>query len=288
MTQDSKKKPSSRASNILAEIEKQQLVPTSRYAFLMHDTFLWLCWMSSVIVGALAIAVLLMAWMEGMYGFYEATHATWLAYTLERMPYVWLFIFTAVVAIAYRNVRRTETGYKYPFWQVVLSSIGLSIVAGVLFYWLGLGYVTDKIMADHMPMYESQEQIDQASWQQPAEGRLVGSAKTTNALGLQFVDTANTTWTLITDELSAEEKSLLTTGEQVKVLGMQDDASTFLACGVMPVYEAADRGEGMPTAANELRLNLQKLKEYREMETVDDTAATSMRCMDLPLLENMP
>ena len=278
--------PSDRASKILAAIEKQQLTPKSRWTFVLQDSLLWVCWVSSVVVGALALAVLIMAFVEGMYGFYEATHNTWLAYTLEQLPYVWFVVFALVVLVAYRNVRRTERGYRYPFWQVVVSSVVCSVLAGALFYWLGLGYVTDHLMGKHMPIYTSQAETELQVWQAPAGGRLAGAAVTVADDSLQFIDIDNTDWSLETNELSLEEKTLLTTGETVKLVGIKDSDDMFHVCGVMAVPQSNELAEST-AAANELRANLQELKMYRDMEAVAGTP-TTMRCMELPLLDKMP
>jgi hypothetical protein len=158
--------------------------------------------------------------------------------TLVLVPYVWLPVFAFLVLLSLYNMRHTSTGYRYPAWQVVGSSVLLSLFFGIVLYWLGLGHAVDKMVGSAMPMYPSQERIEEKLWQQPAQGRLVGAYVPESRQGsiVRFVDAAGAAWEVETADLAPTDLSILETGQRVRVLGVlkPEQFAHFHACGVFP------------------------------------------------------
>lgn len=257
----------SRAARILDTIEREAICPRSRYFFLCYNSVLWLAWVGSIALGAISIAVINTGVMHGMYGLFEATHDSWLGLTLVLVPYVWIPVFVLLVVMAQVNLRHTSTGYRYPVWQVVGSSVVLSIFFGIVLYWLGLGHAVDRMVGATMPMYPSQERIEEKLWQQPSAGRLVGmyEGERISDTVVRFMDATGATWQLETADLAASDLAILETGERVRVLGVlkPEQFAHFHACGVFPWLV----GLPMPLAAlnEEREAFLERVYEHRRV-----------------------
>jgi hypothetical protein len=172
------KKPDQNENNLkdalFKRIESEQVCPKSRFFFLCRECSVWLFWVLSVVVGAMAVAVSLFVVMNRQYAFYEATHDNWLTFMVEALPYLWFLVFGLMAYFATFNIRHTVRGYRYPAWLIVGSSVAMSVVVGVLLQTSDLGHVVDNALGTHMKMYMSQEKMEQKLWQAPAEGRLLG------------------------------------------------------------------------------------------------------------------
>ena len=141
----------------------------------MSECAVWLWWVLSVLVGAVAVAVMLYVSTMAGYALYEATHDSWFEFVVEVGPWLWLLLFILMAGAAYYNVRCTKKGYKYPFWSIIVSSLVLSVLGGVAFNYLGASGLIEKTLAEKMPMYRSFEKLERSWWLRPDDGLLIGT-----------------------------------------------------------------------------------------------------------------
>jgi len=224
------------ADAVLKRIEAEKIEPTPRWQFFFSECTMWALWMLSIVVGAVAVAVMVYVSVHAGYAFYEATHDTLLSFVIEVAPVLWLSLFIVMAAVAYFNLRHTKKGYKYPFWQILLSSLVLSILGGSLLHLAGGGWVVDTMLARTMPMYSSFEKMERKMWLDPDDGRLVGRFVANGSTGrtVNFVDVEEKNWRVHTDELMTSDFEALGSGKLVKVLGVMGTTSDdeFYGCGV--------------------------------------------------------
>ena len=166
--------PASLRELVFDRIERENVCPRSRLFFQSRECVVWSLWLLTVLVGALAIAVSLFVVTHRRYALYEATHDNFLTFFATVLPTVWVVIFLLMIGFAIYNVRHTRRGYRRPLWMIAASSVVLSFAGGSLLQMLGLGAVIDREFGDLMATYPSQERMERALWQAPAEGRLVG------------------------------------------------------------------------------------------------------------------
>jgi len=240
---------------ILSRIETEHVSPRSAWFFSGREYMVWTLWFLTVLLGATAVAVTLSVVVYRQYSLFEITHNSLFLFVLEVLPYLWFVIFTAMTVLAVFNLRHTKHGYRYPLWQILGSSIVVSLVAGTGFHLLGVGLMLDEQLGDKVEMYESQIKMEQKMWQAPEAGRLVG-AITLEEVGLDlsnklsFKDIAGFTWEIDESELKPAEIDLLKGGNKIRLLGqvMPNNPGVFHVCGVLPwVYEKR-------YSANELQL----------------------------------
>lgn len=226
---------------ILNRIECDALCPKSRLLFQSRECVVWGLWLLTVVVGAVAVSVSFFVLLHHTYSLYEVTHRTFWSFFIETLPFLWLSVFLAMVIFAVYNLRHTKHGYRYPLWQILGSSLVLSLVGGVFLHLLGAGFVLDKQIGSLTRYYESEAKREQKIWQQPREGRLLGQKEITrggdnNSHILTFTDQESVLWLTNISELDYEEVLLLESGHQVRLLGEVITISPpyFHACAVLP------------------------------------------------------
>lgn len=234
-----KKKPSL-SSAVLERIEKERVTPSSKWKFTCIHSGVWLGWGLSVLFGAMSVAVLIYVGGYARFALYEATHETPVSFLFEILPYMWIVTFLAMAAFGYFNMRHTKSGYRYPMWHLLVSSVVLSIVGGFVMHVFGAGYIIDTQIGKRMPTaYTSLERSERLMWQVPSEGRLLGVFNEMDEDESElyvFTDEEGAQWKVEAMELRAPDRELLTSGDTVRVLGTTTDAQKrlFHACGVFP------------------------------------------------------
>jgi len=235
----SDKPTTSLKDKLFSTIEHEKLQPRSRLFFQCKECSMWLLWLASVLVGALAVAVSLFVVAHRQYALYEATHENFLTFMVQVLPYLWFVMFGLMVVAAWYNFRQTKRGYRYSLVSIIVSSMLVSLALGAALQLLGFGYLADTTLGQQLDMYMSQEKIERQLWQQPEGGRLLGTyagqvGAATSTVWL--IDTAGTKWQIIATDLFPRDQALLRSEQPVRVLGASTGTSSkqFHACGVFP------------------------------------------------------
>jgi hypothetical protein len=252
---------------VLERIEKDSVRPYSAWKFVCINYFVWIAWVFSVVFGAVSVAVLIYVGDHARFALYEATHKTTFSFLVEVMPYIWIVTFLCMSIFAYYNIRHTKSGYKYPFWKLLISSLLFSVGGGIVLHIFGIGYVIDTQLAKTMPVYRSLEHTEQRMWQSPQEGRLLGTFRQMDEKDEVYVfeDTSDNIWSIQTIELRDADRELLSSGKTVRVLGTTTDSTLrqFHACGVFPwMY---DKKVSIDDMKKDRKLFLRRM--YDHMET---------------------
>lgn len=223
----------------MSRIECGEVCPRSKTFFKTREYAVWLLWMVSVMVGALAIAVTFFVFTHRQYAIYEATHDNFFTFMVDVLPLLWIIVFGVMVVVAVYNLRHTKRGYKYPLWQIFLSSMVLSLAGGATLHLFGLGYSADHMLGQKMDMYTSQDKLEEKMWQNPKEGRLLGQfegpVRPPSTL-MAFTDVTGEEWQINVSELSLAEQELIERHENIRLLGKISDneMSVFHSCGAFP------------------------------------------------------
>lgn len=224
---------------LFARIECENVCPRSRIFFKTREYAVWVLWLLSVLIGALAVAVSLFMVTHRQYELYEATHENLLTFVIEALPYIWIATFGVMAFTAIYNLRHTKHGYRYPLWLIVSSSLVLSFAGGSALHFFGFGYTIDQMLGSNMNIYMSQEKFERQLWQNPQQGRLIGvrifedSIPTSTVV---FEDVNGQRWEMNVEELRERDLKLLSSQKMVRLLGKCTDMETgaFHVCGVFP------------------------------------------------------
>lgn len=268
---------------ILERIEVES--PTPKMVFLTREYSVWSFWVLSVIIGAVAIAVMLFVGSHQQYALYEATHENLYTFMIEFLPYLWLATFALMTGLAVYNLRHTKRGYKYPVWQIATSSLVLSFAGGAALQFFGFGYFVDHELGEHVASYRSQEKLEMSLWQQPEEGRMTGvlTGSTT------FTDVSGTNWNVDTVDLPSRDTALLLSDQPVRVLGTSTEGK-FIICNVFPVLK---EGQSLRSEFKEERQQFQERLQSigtslnRKVNLNHNTENVETPCHTLPMVKRI-
>lgn len=225
----------------MKRLEAEGITPRSRLYFMAHEYALWGAFVATILLGAVSLAVLSFSSVYMGYALYEATHENLLTFLIDALPFLWLLALGLMIFAAHFNLRHTKKGYKYPVFLVIGSSLGFSVVGGVVLHYLGAGYYFDRFLGEVSNTYESRLEFEAHLWQAPKQGRLVGRAELPDKAGaikgLLFTDIENESWQLVPEGLSERESDMLRSGRKVKIIiatSSETGAEVYIACGVFP------------------------------------------------------
>ena len=293
------KEKTSCKGSVMSRIECGDVCPRSRTFFQTRECVVWALWGLSVVVGALAVAVTFFVFTHRQYALYEATHDNFFTFMVDVLPVLWIIVFGCMVGLGAYEIRHTKRGYRYPLWQIVGSSMILSLAGGAALHLLGLGYSTDHMLGQKMNMYNSQDKVEQKMWQNPQEGRLfghfVGPLPPPSTL-VSFKDIAGEEWQVHVGELSDSERGFIERQETVRLLGKitNDDMNVFYSCGAFPwSSDKPMRREDMRAAREAFSMKVEGFREKTEHMMLeaegreDEDAASESPCSEIEPVHRM-
>lgn len=276
---------------VFSTIEEQNVEPRPCYVFWCQNSAMWLIWLVTVLLGALATAVLVFTSTYRYYDMYEAMHDNFITFFLQALPVLWIVAFIVLMLVAMQGIRATRRGYRLSPTLVGGSSVGLSVVLGILVSSMGFGLVVDQMLGEYAPMYNSAAKREQGMWQQPDQGRLLGRATNSESeLGVnqvEFTDSRGQMWLIDTQELRAGDRDLLQSQKRVRVLGTQLDEkdARFHACGVFPWM--LDKQRPMQELSAERKKYLEKMFAHMD-SPVDRMREFEREAFDNVRADNVP
>jgi hypothetical protein len=120
---------------ILAAIESKQIIPRPKAYFMVRNSVLWVPGIITTTLGGYTIA-------GAVYGI---IHPHWQNANYFTVPLLWIISFILFSVVTTSLIRRTSSGYRHTVAQVLLISIGISIILGVGIYALTQDSLDNKI-----------------------------------------------------------------------------------------------------------------------------------------------
>lgn len=269
--------------SVLSRIEHEQMRPKSKWFFQSTRCIIWIFWITTIIVGSIAVAELIYISMHSGIEFFEMTHGSLAAFVLDSLPFVWLIAFLSMVVLAFYNMRKTQRGYKYPLWQIIGSSILFTVGGGAVLYAVGVSAMLDSAIDKRMPGYLTVEERQMYMWGHPEDGRLTGTfiEHIAEQNVVRFLDSVDREWVVAIHELPIKDRELLVNGAHVRLLGESDmngDQMRFYGCAALPwMPEKGYSLESLQEMRREVKSRLaQFLPNNREVQS-----EPSMRCYEI-------
>lgn len=225
------------SNTILEKIKHDQVRPIPRWEFLLKDWVIWAGFAVSVIVGSVAYCVALFMLTTQDWDIYRYVGSNPFVDALSGLPYVWLVLLILFAALAYYQIRHTQSGYRYRVIGVILVSIGASIIFGTILHLSGFGDYIDNAMARNLSVYRHLTPDRQAVWTQPEKGLLAGKITdiSNSQSGLVTIkDFHGHSWLIQYHEAVIDPRVKVRIGEYIKMVGEQLDATHFMASEILP------------------------------------------------------
>jgi ABC-type dipeptide/oligopeptide/nickel transport system permease component len=111
------------AEKTLKKIEEEHIKPEPRWHFILKDCSLWVAFIGSIFIGAIAISASIFMLTDQDWNVYRVLDRSLFKHILISLPYLWIIILLILMLLAYYNFKSTKGGYRYEMHTVVLCSI---------------------------------------------------------------------------------------------------------------------------------------------------------------------
>lgn len=220
---------------VLERIREENVTPRPRWIFFAQNGLLWALWLISAVLAAFAVAAIAFVWINASWDFREVTHGSDTArFILRMLPHVWIAALTLVLFVAYINLRKTETGYRYPVLLIIGLTLIVSIPLGMAFFFAGIGARVDQEFGRHIPLYRPLMDRQREDWTRPNRGLLTGEITNLREGVFDLLAPDGNEWEVktagLTDDMPLQE------GEIVRVIGIPiaGTSTTLHACAIFP------------------------------------------------------
>lgn len=161
------------SQKVLNRIHKECIEPKPRWRFLVRDWTLWISGAVSLIVGSVAVSVVIFILVNNDWTVSRILHGTSIGGVMAAIPFLWLATFAAFATIAHYNVCHTKRGYQFHTF-ILIMAVAVPIVFGYALYRTGVSYVTEALLNNYFPQYQTMLERREAMWLNPNEGFLGG------------------------------------------------------------------------------------------------------------------
>lgn len=215
---------------VLEAIEKRGLAPRPYAYFLAKRSVFWTLAALSIVLGAIAVAVLMFAvsdyYATGGRNFDEMP----LDDLFETLPYVWLVTLGLLIASAYFGLRNTPGNYRYRPSYVVAAAVLATVVLGGLLHYLELGQPAHQYLKENVPLYERLVFGRSDKWRDPDKGYLGGHVLSYDkGKSLTLRDFQQREWTVDISGATLKLEEALEEEEDVAIRGVRTGPTTFRA-----------------------------------------------------------
>jgi hypothetical protein len=182
-------------------------------------------------------------------------HQSFLGYSLSIFPYFWAVLIGIFLIVAFFDVRRTETGYRYSWMKIALMSIGSIIVLGGIMSYVGIGERFNGMMANGVPYYGQHMMVTrETQWSKPLEGFLSGIIVSASNDKLNIKDLSGKKWSIIlSDKTLVRPRADISVGQMIKIIGIKLDGDNFQASEIRPWI---GMGQGMMSSGQSQQGNV--------------------------------
>lgn len=222
------------SQNILKKIKKECIKPRPKWQFIAIHILLWSTFLSSIILGSMAISVILRIlggtdWEIARRAGKGSLHSFALI-----LPYIWLIFLAITVFIAHKLFTKTKKGYKFRPIFIAMASVLISLIIGGIFYYIGLGHVVQKNLIKVKP-YASWQQQRNVIMMNPERGILVGKIITIDGYKeLLIMDFKNTKWAVDISKARPKNNFKIRIDTVIGMTGKKTGMDTFKANKIMP------------------------------------------------------
>ncbi len=225
---------------ILDQIKSHHIKPRARWKFLLKNYLTWTTSLISLIISAASFATMLYLLRFNDLTLKADIKKSSFEILFLTLPYFWIFFLIIFIFLIYYNIKKTKSGYRYPIWLLSLISLFASIFLGSIFFMIGWGDKLDQSLSKGAPFYSEMMNPQMKFWSNPKEGRLLGLVITDidSNNNFQLLDKDDNVWLVKLSDLENSEiiyRSLIKSGQPVRLLGTQESIEQFLAFKVLPV-----------------------------------------------------
>ena len=220
----------------IQRIKKEGIRPESKIRSMAKGYAKWFLFVLVSFLGALSISAIAyvvgsLDWDIGM-----SAGKNPLLYALSLIPYFWVFFGCIFIALAYWELRNTESGYRYSIRRVFLSVSAIFIVFSMGAYFFGAGSEVNRQLMRSVPMYASHMVVTKESqWMRPSKGFLSGDIKNVSGNEMRLRDLNGKEWVVsLSGDAVVKPHAQIVIGSRIKLIGTMQGGELFVAREIRP------------------------------------------------------
>ena len=224
---------------LINKIKQENIKPLSKKYFIIRTILINLFFIFSILIWALAIAIIFWYLFEADW---YLTHKIWLIkITITFLPVFWLIFLLLSTLLSYYNFKRTEIGYRFYLWQIILINVIFSFIIWILFYFSGFSQYVEEKIQKKLPEYSKYIVLDKNSrmkqiWQNEDKWLLLWLiVKKLNNNNYLLKDTNNKIWKLkITNKTIIRHNLILQSWLKIKLIWKKTWENSFEVLEIRP------------------------------------------------------
>ncbi|MEZ6209245.1 MAG: hypothetical protein R3B64_01595 [Candidatus Paceibacterota bacterium] len=233
-------------NKIMQNIIDRDIKPLPKWKFVLQNYILYIISVFSVLVGAIAVATMIFSIDNYKWQYYRLVNNNFFSFIIGALPLIWIILLIVFSGIAINRLRATKKGYRHSvaFYTLIITFV--SILLGIITFYLGLGNYFDSVMEKGISSYKGAEERMGLVWNDPDDGRLMGIIIKKNDETITIMDTDSQVWEVYIDTLLGKSLNVIENNDLVRIIGFieKDDdifPDDFHACVVLPAFGPGDR-----------------------------------------------
>ena len=219
---------------LIERIKSDNITPKPKWYFSLKNALVWSLYFIFILIGAISFSIILFAIQQTDFELLSHIGHSKLEALLSILPYIWLISLVGFIAGSIYSIYNSKRGYKFAFSKIIAFSVGLSMVAGTIFFISGGASWFEEAFALRVGFYESIQKKKERIWQNPAKGNIAGTIDRVEDNEIEMTDLDNHKWTIDLDGVFIPRAVFLEKGEKIKVSGKQISDTQFKADGIYP------------------------------------------------------
>jgi len=223
------------SKSVMEKIETEQTKPRPRVYFTFKNILIWTTALVTVVLGSLIVSSIVFRLVNLDKVLPPRVYERAWQMT-ETLPFTLFVLFIIFGYLMYKQIRLTRSGYKYEMPVIFLSIGFVSLVFGILFYVVGVGYHVDRITAKGLPFHPGIEKLQSRQWTTSDEGVIVGEVVSIENENIFLRDRSGAIWNIPVEDLEDKEDVQtvrLFVGQRIGVVGVANtNDKTFKACDI--------------------------------------------------------
>lgn len=220
---------------IIEEIKKQGIEPRPRWQFLLKRSVLWSLAVFSIVLGGIAIAIIIFTFIDHDASVRVYLQGSAVEDILLAIPYFWLVTLAVLTGVAKYAVRHTKFGYRYATTRIMAAVLIGGTVLGITLNVMDVAGSIQDFLVETVPAYDVLMYTSKDAWSRPEKGALGGTVTNIgNSEYFELLDFHKKTWRIDTRELQDHMNISVKQGMVIKIIGTQEDSSTFRAGQIFP------------------------------------------------------
>ncbi|MBU4536517.1 hypothetical protein KJ603_00570 [Patescibacteria group bacterium] len=261
------------SQKIIDKIKQEGIEPTPKWEFVLKDTFFWVAFIISVVVGGLSFSIIFNTLLNNDWDLYMQLSGGLAKFIVITLPYFWLILFAVFIVIAYINIKNTKKAYKHSLQMIIGGVLCSSFLLGITFYNIGLASSLNKGLINKLPKYGPILNPGEELWKRPEGGFLSGKIESLEEDVLKLKDQNGEIWeVLLSDDiLELVPNFVFREGSKIKIMGTEIKENCLTKCFFAEMLRPFDSPrmmlkEGLleKEIIEEMNLHMRKIKPMME------------------------